>query len=155
MTSRQLALALITILTLTPALTAQNPDHQAMQPIHQLFESMRNRDSAAARAVFHPDARVVSLPAEVGEFAVDEPGVDALVERIGAEREDWDERIWDWEVRVDGNLATVWTPYAFYRGGVFSHCGVDSFQLAETPEGWKILSLVYSRRVEGCEEPQP
>ena len=60
------------------------------------------------------------------------------------------ERIWDSEVRVDGDLATVWTKYDFLRAGAFSHCGVDAFQLARTPEGWKIIQIADTHRQEGC-----
>jgi hypothetical protein len=125
-----------------------------MQPIHQLFDAMRSGDSASARSVFHPDARLIRLPIEIEDFRVAEGTVDGFVAAVGGNRGDsWDEPIWDWEVRVDGNLAAVWTKYAFFRSGEFSHCGVDTFQLANTPHGWRILSLAYSRREDECEPP--
>ncbi len=62
-----------------------------------------------------------------------------------------DERIQDYEIRIDGNLASVWTPYSFYFDGNFSHCGVNSFQLVRMAEGWKIVYLIDTRRKEGCE----
>lgn len=65
----------------------------------------------------------------------------------------WDERIWDTQVRIDGNLASVWTKYAFYLGPQFSHCGIDHFLLFRRAEGWKIIHLADTRRREGCEMP--
>jgi hypothetical protein len=47
----------------------------------------------------------------------------------------------------------VWTPYAFYYDGNFSHCGVDSFQLARTAEGWKVVQIADTRRTQGCPTP--
>ena len=63
-----------------------------------------------------------------------------------------DERIGVPAVQVDGNLAQVWTYYEFRRGTEFSHCGADQFVLGRTERGWKILSLSYSARREGCRQ---
>lgn len=125
-----------------------------MMPIMSLLDAMRTRDSVGARAVFHTDAQLIRLPDSVEGFRIDGAAVDGFVAAVGdPERESWDEPIWDWDVKIDGNLALVWAKYAFYRGGEFSHCGVDSFQLALTDRGWKIVSLAYSRRHVHCELP--
>ena len=61
-----------------------------------------------------------------------------------------DERLGPQTVRIDGNLATVWVDYWFFVGPRFSHCGVDAFQLARIGGGWKIFSVVDTRRTTGC-----
>ena len=55
-------------------------------------------------------------------------------------------------VQVDGTLASVWAEYTFYAGERLSHCGVDAFHLVRTPAGWKIVSLVDTRRSDSCPE---
>ena len=61
------------------------------------------------------------------------------------------ERMWDPEVRVAGALATVWTPYDFYVGSEFSHCGIDVATLMRRDGGWKIINLNWTRQVPpGC-----
>jgi hypothetical protein len=138
----------------SPVSIQAQTEQEVMSPIHRLFDAMRTGDSTSARTAFHEDARLVRLPGAVEEFDVDETLLEGFMSSIGGDREDsWDEPIWDWEVRIDGNLASVWTKYAFYRNGEFSHCGVDAFLLADTPSGWKIVSLVYSRRQHDCELP--
>ncbi|MBG44569.1 MAG: 3-methyl-2-oxobutanoate hydroxymethyltransferase [Aequorivita sp.] len=62
----------------------------------------------------------------------------------------WDERLLDYKVEIDGNLAHVWTPYEFWFNENFSHCGANSFTLAKFDDGWKIIHLIDSRRKEGC-----
>ena len=62
-----------------------------------------------------------------------------------------DERISFDMVKVDGPLATVWTPYKFYFNGQFSHCGVNSFQLVRLNGQWKIQFLIDTRRKQPCE----
>ncbi len=81
--------------------------------------------------------------------------VDRLVAAVGGSGRVLDERIWDWEVRVSEGAATVWSPYALYVDGEFSHCGIDAVQLAQLAGRWKIVQLMDTRRREGCERPAP
>ena len=53
---------------------------------------------------------------------------------------------------MDGPLATVWVEYSFYLGTRLNHCGVDAFQVARGPDGWKIIALADTRRRTGCTE---
>ena len=55
-------------------------------------------------------------------------------------------------MRVEDNLATVWNRYAFYYDGQLHHCGVDSFQLARTMQGWKVIAIADTQRRQGCED---
>lgn len=54
--------------------------------------------------------------------------------------EEW----WDPTILVDGDIATVWTPYEFFLDGEFSHAGTDVFVLLRTDDGWKISSLAWT-----------
>ncbi len=61
------------------------------------------------------------------------------------------EKIHEFRIEENGPLATVTTPYSFYYNGNFSHCGVNTFQLAKFKGEWKIVYLVDSRMKEGCD----
>jgi len=63
---------------------------------------------------------------------------------MDAEDADFVERGFDPDVRVQGQLATVWLPYDFYVDGEWSHCGVDAFVLLRRPEGWRIASIAWT-----------
>ena len=62
----------------------------------------------------------------------------------------WDERLLDYSIQVDGNMANAWTPYEFWLNDAFSHCGVNSFQLFKEGEQWKIIYLIDTRRRSTC-----
>jgi hypothetical protein len=64
--------------------------------------------------------------------------------------EKWDERIYDVKISADGPMAVVWAPYKFYRGEIFSHCGVNVFTMIKTRQGWKINAITDTRRKTGC-----
>ena len=64
----------------------------------------------------------------------------------------WDERLLDFSIQVDGNMANAWTTYEFWLNDDFSHCGVNSFQLFDDNGQWKIIYLIDTRRREGCNQ---
>lgn len=149
-----------------PALAQQQPvqarqDAQARQAeeeavlsvVQRLFDAMRVADSAAVRAVFHPDAVLIGTEDPQGEASVSIRPIARFVRAVGGATGEWDERWWEWRVRIDQNLASVWTEYAFYLDGEFSHCGVDAFLLGRDGTEWRIVSLADTRRREGCEDP--
>jgi Putative lumazine-binding len=75
-----------------------------------------------------------------------------LLDAIGKRPADqkWDERLKDYIIKVDGNMANAWTPYEFWFNGNFSHCGVNSFQLFHDNGQWKIIYLIDTRQRIGC-----
>lgn len=57
------------------------------------------------------------------------------------------EKILDYKVLIDGNMAHVWTPYEFYVNDKLSHIGVNSFTMILEPnEEWKIVHIIDTRR---------
>lgn len=146
--------ALALALAVPIPLSAQTPEDQVLAVVEQLFDGMRAADSSMVRSIFHADARLVSVGEGEEGPALDSTPMDGFVSAVGTPHEAvWDERIWDPEVRIDGRLATVWVPYAFYLGDELSHCGVDAFQLFNGPDGWKIFQIADTRRREGCDVP--
>jgi hypothetical protein len=111
---------------------------------------MRKKDTALMRAQFVPNARLVSAANTNGMNTIQEMPVDSWVASVGRSTAELDERIFTPEVRIDGNLATVWTKYELWVNNAFRHCGFDAFQLGKTPTGWKIFAVADSRRTEGC-----
>jgi hypothetical protein len=130
---------------------AADPDVQSA--IETLFEGMRTNDSAMVAKVFIRDAIMQTvLVNEQGSTYLNNGSLDGFLKAVGTDKSEiWDEQILSYEINIDGNLASAWTPYQFYRGEEFSHCGVNSFQLMKTNEGWKIFHIVDTRRTDGCE----
>lgn len=135
-----------------PAVLDQiSPEDSVRATIRALFDGMRAGDSTAVRRVFHPDARLMTATAEDVRMT----DIGQFVEAVGRPRDEvWDERTYDFRVRVDGPMASAWVPYAFYRGDTFSHCGVNAVQFARSDGQWRILHLVDTRRSE-CDLPAP
>lgn len=140
--------------TATPATAAAAPaaDVAAVRAVVQrLFDGMRARDTVMMRSVFHPEARFYGLSRE-GAIQMITPST--FMQGIGRAPAGLllDEVIQDVEIRIDANLAIVWTYYDFFAGDRFSHCGYDAFQLLKERGEWKIVALADSRRTEGCRQ---
>ncbi len=56
------------------------------------------------------------------------------------------EKLIDYKVEIDGNLAHVWTPYEFYVNDKLSHIGANAFTLYNDNGKWQIIHLIDTRR---------
>lgn len=131
--------------------TAQSAEESVKSTIQLLFDGMRAADSASVKKTFASEARLLTVVEQEGETRLREAPLSSFLEAVGSPRDEvWDERILDYQIRVDDRMATAWTPYEFYRDDTFSHCGVNAFQFYLSSEGWKIIQITDTRRKEGC-----
>jgi hypothetical protein len=133
---------------------AQSAEDEVKAVVDALFDAMRAADSAAVRELFHPEMdKMASSGARDGVAGVGFGAIADFVNTVGgAEPGAFDEKIGPAEIRMDDNLATVFTPYAFHYNGNLSHCGVNVFLIARVGEDWRIVGLADTRRRQGCEE---
>ncbi len=126
---------------------ASDADREAiLATVQALFDALGERDTALLTAILHPDILMHSV--ELSADGVRSAGtstLDGMVARLEAEGPRMTERMWDPEVRISGDLATVWTPYDFYVGDDLSHCGADAFILIRDGGDWQITSLSWTR----------
>ena len=148
------AIVIASISTAPAAGKAQSSaaEQEAVAVVQKTFDAMRTRDTATMRSLFDTAARLVTTGTRDGKPFVRSTRMSDFIDRVGRAPagDTLNETIYDTEVRVDGNLAAVWTGYDFHVNSRFSHCGVDSFQLVRTTEGWKIVAIADTQRTEGC-----
>jgi len=151
--------ALVAVVVTPAVARGQAPDDedaeaQAIAVIEQLFDAIRAADSATVRSLWADGVTQFGssyTSPSAGPTVSYTSREDFIAAIGGAEVGAWDEQIIIRDVMVDDNMVTVVTPYEFYFDGNFSHCGVDVFVIARTGDGWKIVSLVDTRRRAGCE----
>ncbi len=128
---------------------AQNSDEDSVKSaIRQLFSGMKNSDSVLIKKSFSNNA-VLQTITKTGDVK-NENINDFAVSISKAEKGSLDERIIFSNILIDGNLASVWTPYEFYDKDQFSHCGINSFQLVKSNAEWKIQYIIDTRRKDNC-----
>lgn len=131
---------------------AQSDSAQVLAVVRRLFDGMRSADSAMVRSTMASIIRFAEVNGRVTPARIESDSVEGWLGGVARSNRQWDERIYDAEVRVDGNLAQVWAPYTFYLNGKISHCGVDAFELLKDASGWKITQLGDTRRRDNCRD---
>jgi hypothetical protein len=120
--------------------------------VNQLFVAMKNSDGKLLQNCFADSAILQTIVNnKEGKAIVKNESVSDFISQVNKiVKGDADERITIDFIKIDGDLAIVWTPYQFYYKGKFSHCGVNSFHLVRIANGWKIQYLIDTRRKSGC-----
>ncbi len=147
---------LIAIGLLSCSTYAQSAEELAVrQTIDRFFEGYHTRDLTIMKAVLgdnvllqtvgrSPEGQPVLRSEDMNDFIASIASIPDTVQL--------QEKLLDYQIRIDGDMANAWTPYEFFLRGEFHHCGVNSFQLFHDGEAWKIIYIIDTRRKEGCRE---
>ena len=134
---------------------AQDPETaKIMAVVQKVFDAMRTRDTSLLSAAFDTSARLVGV-GRGGALSLTTPSRFGAAIAGAPAGDVWNERIYDVEVRIDGDVAQVWAYYTFHRNKEFSHCGVDAFMLRRLGAQWRITQLSDSRRTTNCTHTEP
>ncbi len=130
---------------------AQSDEVQVKNAIEILFRGIRTADTALMQTVLSPGATLQTIAGTAGQEVIQAAPISRFLASIAKPHaEPYDEQISFGAINIDGPLASVWTPYKFYVGTTFSHCGVNSFQLVKLNGAWKIHYIIDTRRKDGC-----
>ena len=133
--------------------TSVSDEEEVKQLVITFFEGFHQQDSTAIKKVVHEQVIMQSIGKnQVGEVVLSKQDFSGFLTSICSipDTVQFEERIHDYEVKLDGKMANVWTPYSFYVNGNLSHCGTNSFQLFKRKGVWKIFYIVDTRNREGC-----
>lgn len=134
---------------------AQTPEEEVKVTIERFFEGMLGSDTTKMLETLHPECTLSTVKSpkdKPAELQID--GMDKFIKSVATPKNGLvlDERISSYDIKIDGPMAIAWTPYEFYVNDKFSHCGVNVFTLIKTGSGWKISSIIDTRRKENCIE---
>jgi hypothetical protein len=140
----------ILMLAFTAAIGVAHAQNQAedtvKMAVSSLFSGMLQADSALVASAFWPEAVLQTILATPQGAMVKTDRVAAFAQSVGrAKPGSLHEKIEFGACHIDGDLASVWTPYQFYLNGTLRHSGVNSFQLVRIRGVWKIQYLIDTR----------
>lgn len=134
---------------------AQTEDEMAVRKtVDDFFAAFHAQDSVQMRSLTAEGITLQSIGAnKAGETQLRTSDFGKFLTGIVGipEERKFEEKLKSYNIQVDGPMANAWTEYEFWIDGAMSHCGVNSFQLINEGEGWKIIYLIDTRRKEGCE----
>ena len=148
----KLFLFFITFITLTITGQSQTAEDSVKAAVNKLFEGMKSSDATILKSAFADSAILQTITKnKEGKIVIETEAVDNFARLVSKQPKGFlDEQIVFDLIKIDGPLAIVWTPYKFYFNGIFSHCGVNSFQLVKLNGEWKIQYLIDTRQKNGC-----
>lgn len=147
-------IALLLVLLISSSSFAQDSDEiDVKKTVIKFFDAFHKQDSIAIKELVSKDLKLQSIGnSKEGFTQLRNEEFSAFLKSIVSIPKDkkFEEKLLDFKIRVDGDMANAWTPYEFWFNGKFSHCGVNSFQLVKLEGVWKIIYLIDTRRREGC-----
>ena len=154
---RKILVLFFMLLCTSYILKAQHTEEKAAvkQTIEQFFKGFHKGDTLLLKKTIHKDISAqTTFTSRKGEKVLrTTPNVYSTLVNFSKNvkpTDDYDERLLSYTIHIDGNLASVWTPYEFYNKGTFSHCGVNSFQLFNNNGQWQIVYLIDTRKRNDC-----
>jgi hypothetical protein len=123
-------------------------EYSPKKVVDDFFTAFHAKDTSALKQLCHPDIvmRTIANTKE-GNKLKDEKFDEFLnsIATIPANLK-FLERLLDYKIEIDGNLAHVWTPYEFYVNDKLSHIGANAFTLFNDSGKWQIIHLIDTRR---------
>ncbi len=146
-------LLLLSIVVTGSAAYAQTAEDSIKAVINKMFTGMKNSDTVLVKSCFTETAVLQTFGKDKeGKTIIttETPGDFAkIIATIPAGAAD--EQIVFKDLKIDGPMAAVWTPFKLYFNGKFYSCGVNSFQLVRLNNEWKIQYILDTRRRKDCE----
>lgn len=139
---------LISVLVALLPLAAETSDEKdVLATVQKTFDGMAANDAVKILATMTADARLYGVR-NGAPYAMP---AEQWANRIASIKSQLIERFTKAPtVSIHGEIANVWGEYEFLRDGKFGHCGVDSFNLLKTAEGWKVATILDTEETTGC-----
>lgn len=153
--SRIIVLLLLLVSSSVVKAQQEEKEKQAIKKvIETFFEGLHKGDSTIMKNTLHAEIKIQTTATnKEGTKLLKTEERQQLLKGIADKNPNvvYLEKLLSYDIKIDGNLASVWTPYEFYVNGNFNHCGANSFQLFNNNGKWEIIYLVDMRRRGSCE----
>ncbi|RCS26095.1 nuclear transport factor 2 family protein [Polaribacter sp. WD7] len=153
--SRIIIVFTVLLCSVTASAQNQNEEKSIKEVLKTFFIGLHKGDSTLLKSTLHKNLKIqTTFTTSEGEKQLRTQTKSNLLKQVASKKtaDMYLEKIHSYTIHVDGNLASVWTPYSFFLNGNFSHCGANSFQLFNDNGIWKIIYLVDMRRRANCED---
>lgn len=136
-------------------ITAQekNEQQEVKKVIETFFMGLHKGDSTIMKSTLHKDIKIqTTFTNREGLKNLNTQSRQALLTSVANKKPEnvYLEKLLSYDIKIDGNLTSVWTPYEFYLNDNFSHCGANSFQLFNNNGKWQIIYIIDMRRRDNC-----
>jgi hypothetical protein len=116
--------------------------------VDSFFKAFHAKDTVALNELCHPEIVLRTVANTKEGYKLQAENFDDFLKSIATIPTNLKilEKLIDYKVEIDGNLAHVWTPYEFYVNDKLSHIGANAFTLYNDNGKWQIIHLIDTRR---------
>lgn len=117
-----------------------NDDAKAVKGvIDSLFSEMAASNPPAIVALQMPESKLVAIArGKDGKNQIHYYSAEAFSKFFTKKDANIEEKMYSPKTEIDGDAAMYWGRYVFFVDGKISHCGLNTFHLVRTTDGWKI-----------------
>ncbi|MFX0556880.1 nuclear transport factor 2 family protein [Maribacter sp. CXY002] len=147
-------LLLLAIFTITYGIGQTEEDRNVKNTVISFFDAFHAKDEQGMKKIVSPEVVLQTIGVDrEGKQVLRTEHFDDLINSIISipDSVNFQEKIINYSIQIDGAMANAWTPYEFWLNDKFHHCGVNSFQLFKEEGIWKIIYLIDTRRKQGCQ----
>ncbi|MBP6431166.1 MAG: nuclear transport factor 2 family protein [Ferruginibacter sp.] len=132
---------------ITFSANAQTAEDSIKAVINKTFVAMKQSDTNMVKECFADGAILQTFMRQKdGKIGLTKETVSDFCKAIASiPKGAADEQVVFESIKIDGNMAAVWTPFKLYFNGKFYSCGVNSFQLIKLNGEWKIQYIIDTR----------
>lgn len=134
--------------------SAQSASDSIKMVIDEMFVGMKEGDTLKVKSCFSETAFLQTFSRQKdGVVDITTQNVSDFCKAIASmPKGAAEEKVVYKDIKVDGSMASVWTPFKLYFNGSFYSCGVNSIQMARLNGKWKIQYIIDTRRKDNCIE---
>jgi len=116
--------------------------------VDDFFSAFHQKDTVSLKQLCHPEIVMRTIANTKEGYKLEAENFDDFLKSIASIPENMKflEKLTDYKVEIDGNLAHVWTPYEFYVNDKLNHIGANAFTLYNDNGKWQIIHLIDTRR---------
>ena len=143
------------VLAATPCLAEDTAKVQIQQVVDRFQAAIKAHDGKALGDLFLPESKawIVAMGEPTYE-KVRQKHPEAtpfktgtwqeFVAYVGSTKDPIEERFHHVRIDTDGTIASVYFDFEFIEAGKVDNRGAETWQLLRTPDGWKIVAMLYS-----------
>lgn len=133
--------------------SGENKD--AFGAVDKLFELMAAHNPAEIIKLHTSESQLAALIfGRDGKKEVENLTREAFSKFFETKRAELSEKMYDVKTSVFGDMATVDGRYIFTVNNKLQHCGMNSFHLVRTSDGWKLGNSISTIEPNGCTEKE-
>ncbi|SFS06950.1 Putative lumazine-binding [Dyella sp. OK004] len=142
-TAAPLGAALIALMSAAPVHAASPEEQAVLAPFQSILDAIAKRDRNLMRDNLLPGGMVTLKRGD----KITQLHFDAFIDHIPVTgTQQLQERIYNPLVKIDDDIAVIWTEYQFFIDGKVDHCGTDIAHLVKRDGRWLVAGIADTQR---------